>query len=150
MHVEGSVTGREDLMETQVSTSDFTATREDLDAITRASADYIEGWYTGDGERMRRCLHPELAKRTVVEDPPGTWCVRHLTASAMVAATKKGNGTRIPETERTHQITVLDVFGNIACVKVVPQPFVDFLHLARVEDRWLTVNVLYTQRHSAA
>ncbi len=126
---------------------DSLARREDLDAITRSSADYIEGWYTGDAERMRRCLHPELAKRRVVEEPPGMWHVRHMGAGVMVTATMKGEGTETPEAERTRQITVLDVFRDIACVKVVSQPFVDYLHLARVGDRWLIVNVLYARRH---
>ena len=34
-------------------------------AIERAGLDDIEGWYDGDAERMRRSLHPDLAKRKV-------------------------------------------------------------------------------------
>ena len=38
-------------------------------AIRQAALDYIEGWYEGNGERMERALHPELAKRIVQTDP---------------------------------------------------------------------------------
>lgn len=37
----------------------------DKAAITQTALDYLEGWYAGDGERMERALHPELAKRIV-------------------------------------------------------------------------------------
>lgn len=43
--------------------------QQDLAAITRAAMDYAEGWYTGDPDRMRRALHPDLIKRTIVGDP---------------------------------------------------------------------------------
>ena len=33
------------------------------EAITDAVLDYFEGWFTADAERMRRALHPQLAKR---------------------------------------------------------------------------------------
>ena len=33
------------------------------DQITAAALDYVEGWFDGDTDRMRRALHPDLAKR---------------------------------------------------------------------------------------
>ena len=37
----------------------------DDDAIVRCALDYFEGWFDADPERMRRALHPELAKRSL-------------------------------------------------------------------------------------
>jgi hypothetical protein len=34
--------------------------------IKQAALDDIEGWYAGDAERMKRALHPDLAKRIVL------------------------------------------------------------------------------------
>src|SRR4051812_14973787 len=42
-------------------------TAADSAAIKATALDYIEGWYTGDAERMERALHPELAKRIVYQ-----------------------------------------------------------------------------------
>ena len=44
----------------------------DRDAIVRVALDYFEGWFAGDADRMRRTLHPDLAKpiRTMLL-PPG-------------------------------------------------------------------------------
>jgi hypothetical protein len=41
------------------------AAAETTAAIRQAAVDYIEGWYTGDADRMERALHPDLAKRRV-------------------------------------------------------------------------------------
>jgi len=41
------------------------------------------------------------------------------------------------------EVTVLDVFRDIATVMVRSAPFVEYLHLARFGDRWLIVNALY-------
>ena len=38
---------------------------KDRQAIIRAATDYIASWLDGDEERMRRSLHPQLAKRSV-------------------------------------------------------------------------------------
>jgi len=44
------------------------ANSDDQAAIRQTTLDYIEGWYSGDGQRMERALHPELAKRMVSTD----------------------------------------------------------------------------------
>jgi hypothetical protein len=40
----------------------------DLKAIEASVADYFESWFDGDVDRMRRCLHPALAKRRPPRD----------------------------------------------------------------------------------
>jgi hypothetical protein len=37
----------------------------------------------------------------------------------------------------------LDVFRHIASVKVISLDFVDYLHLAKIEDTWLIVNTMW-------
>lgn len=66
-----------------------TATPEDIQSITEVSRDYAEGWFTADEKRMRRALHPELAKRTVRHHlQADTWKLGNtLTAEAMVGYT---------------------------------------------------------------
>jgi hypothetical protein len=127
---------------------DSPLTPEDKRAITEASRDYIEGWYTADPERMRRCLHPELVKRTVMHDPQkGGWLLRRpSTAELMVEYTRQGGGSDVPVAERTYEIVIQDVFRHTACAKVVSRDMVDYLHLAKLNDRWFIVNVLWELR----
>lgn len=114
----------------------------DRERITQAARDYIESWVTGDAERMRRCLHPRLAKRSLADDPTSGQ-VEEIGADDMVRWTREGRGTRHPAGA---EIEILDVSDDIASVKVTSAPYVDLLHLARFGDAWLIVNVLWRPR----
>lgn len=122
----------------------------DVAAIRQAAMDYLQGWYEGDVERMRRCLHPELAKRAVTRDPQaGTEHVQHLTQRDMLDMTQRGGGAATPVEKRFYEVTILDVYGDIASVKSDSYEYVDYLHLARCEGRWLIMNAMYDDRRPA-
>lgn len=126
--------------------------QEDYDAVVRSVQDYVGGWYDGDADRMRRCLHPELVKRTIVPGPdPGTWHLRRpSTFDGLVRATQEGGGTEIPASERRYQIDVLHIFRHLATVRCVSPQYVDYLHLAKFGDgRWLIVHALWELREGA-
>ena len=120
----------------------------DEESIRQVATAYLESWLDGDGERMRDALHPHLAKRGLDYDadrkPSG---VHHLTAEDMEQNAAKGPR---PQFARTLQITVLDIADSIASAKVVSEPFVDYLHLAKLDGRWSIVNVLYEDREPAS
>lgn len=123
--------------------------QEDFDAIWQATLDYVDGWYQGEAERMRRCLHPDLVKRTIEldKDHGELQLRRPSTAEMMVAFTADGGGTEVPEAERVYQVTIVDIFRHIAMVKCVSPHFVDYLQLANFGERgWLIVNVLWELR----
>lgn len=121
---------------------------EDLEAITAVARDYVEGWFDGDADRMRRCLHPELVKRTIHHEPgSGDWRLgRPSSAEMMVGWTRDGEGrTTVPE-DREFDITIEDVFRHIASVRVLSSPYMDYLHVAKIGDRWFIANVLWEVR----
>ena len=126
---------------------DFTPSPEDLDAIKRVSNDYFEAWYTGDVERMRQSLHPELAKRSLRRDPDtGAGKLGNTSAQRMEELTRQGEGTSTPVNERSQVVTILDTFENIATVKVVSYEYVEYLHVAKFDTGWLIVNTLWALR----
>ncbi|MFC2166151.1 nuclear transport factor 2 family protein [Acidobacteriota bacterium] len=115
----------------------------DKEAIKKAALDYIEGWYDGNAERMERALHPDLAKRGVfVNEKTGKIAMRSVGAADMVKYTKAGAG-KGPEKKEKVELTLLDMYKNTACVKIVSPDFVDYLQLARYKDGWAIVNVLW-------
>ncbi|MEO8287228.1 MAG: nuclear transport factor 2 family protein [Chloroflexota bacterium] len=135
-------------MDATTAAQDFSPSTQDVQEIVRTGVDYIESWYTGDAERMKGCLHPELAKRFVMKDPDsGATLLRTTTAQRMYELTGQGEGTNLPEASKTHEVTILDAFRNIACVKVVSHDYVDYLDIARFDERWLIVNALWDMRH---
>jgi hypothetical protein len=116
----------------------------DSSAIRQTALDYIEGWYTGDAERMERALHPELAKRIVRTNPAnGKSRLDQMGAMSLVQATRAGYGTKTPKSEQRKDITILDIFRDAASVKIVAATWVDYLHMARFDGRWVIVNVLW-------
>ncbi len=123
------------------------AETDDEAAIKATALDYLMGWYTGDAERMERALHPDLAKRIVRIDPEGKWDrVDGMSAMTLVQFTRKGYGTKVPVAERQADITILDVFGNAACVRAVARDWVDYLQIGKVNGEWKIINVLWEMK----
>ena len=119
----------------------------DSSAIRATALDYVEGWYEGDGSRMSRALHPELVKRIVVSDTATRRSVlQNMGASALVNGARRGWGKETPAERRQKEVTILDVFGNAASVKAVMADWVDYLQIAKVDGRWVIVNVLWERK----
>ncbi len=117
---------------------------DDKAAIEKTALDYIEGWYEGNAERMERSLHPELAKRIVRTDPKtGKSQLHQMSAMTLVQGVRRGGGKQTPAAKRQKDVTVLDVFGNTASVKIVASDWIDYLHVAKYDGRWVIVNVLW-------
>jgi len=116
----------------------------DAAAIKQTALDYIEGWYEGDAERMERALHPELAKRIVRTDAKtGRSGLGQMSAMSLVQGTRSGGGKQTPKEKQQRDVTILDVFENAASVKVVASDWIDYLHMAKWNGRWVIVNVLW-------
>jgi hypothetical protein len=116
----------------------------DRTAIVKTALDYIEGWYEGNAERMERSLHPELAKRIVRTDPKtGSSRLDQMSAMTLVQSTRKGYGKKTPPDKQQEDVTILDVYGNTASVKVVATDWIDYLHVAKYNGKWVIVNVLW-------
>jgi hypothetical protein len=116
----------------------------DRQAILATAADYIESWIDGDPDRMARCLHPDLVKRAVdLDAATGAWVVDGIDRDGMVLATREGRGRRY---ERPYDARLLDAYGGIATVAVFSSAYMDYLHVARFEDRWLILNALWQRR----
>ena len=115
----------------------------DRTAIKQAALDYIEGWYEGNAERMEKALHADLTKRGVqIQPQTQKTLLSFANASNMVEYTRAGLG-KSPEKKEKVEITILDVFKNMASVKCVSPVFVDYLQIARCNGEWKIINVLW-------
>lgn len=115
----------------------------DKDAIKATALDYIEGWYEGNAERMERALSPDLAKRIVMTNPQGRSQLQQMSAMGLVQGVKRGGGKSTPKEKQLKDVTILDVFNNAASVKIVASDWIDYLHIAKFNGRWVIVNVLW-------
>ena len=126
-----------------------TVSDADKAAITATALDYIEGWYSGDAERMERALHPDLAKRIVRTNDKGQSMLGQMSAMGLVQGVKRGGGKDTPKEKQQKDVTILDVYGNTASVKIVASDWVDYLHIAKFNGRWVIINVLWEFKPAA-
>ena len=111
-------------------------TKTDTEAITATILDYFEGWFHGDTARMERALHPELAKRRAGEE------LGLLTKPRMVELTREGHGAEDGGDGRV-DVTVHDVYGDIATASVDSATSHEYLHLVRTPSGWQIANALW-------
>jgi hypothetical protein len=121
----------------------------DTAAIRGTVLDYVDGWWTGDVGRMERSLHPDLVKRIVVtHEVTGRSLLNSITRSDMVEYTRAGGGSAEIEQKGDVDVRIVSIEGGIADVIATSDRYVDYLHLARWNGRWLIVNVLWAPRSS--
>jgi hypothetical protein len=128
----------------QNQTASSKPSEEDLAAIKQTALDYVEGWYEGNAERMERALHPDLAKRTVRIDPKtGRSRLDQMSAMSLYQGVRAGYGKNTPKEKQIKDVFILDVFGNTASVKAIMSDWIDYMHIAKFNGRWVIVNVLW-------
>ena len=114
--------------------------RAEIEAAVR---DYFEGWFDADAARIDRALHPNLVKRTThgdrAEDLPAISKVR------MVELTAAGEGVDDGK-DRTLEITIDDVAGDIASARVRSAVYDEYIHLARTKAGWKVAGTLWRLR----
>jgi hypothetical protein len=136
-----------------------TQTDADSSAIKDTLLNYVEGWYEGNAARMQRALYPDLAKRIVRKNPKtGKEYLEKMTAKELVAGTGTDGGcvadstesrpkcALIPKERQQKDITIFDIYEDEASAKVVFLGWVDYVHLARINGRWVIVNVLWQEK----
>ncbi len=104
--------------------------------MTRTVLDYFEGWFDGDVARMDRALHPDLAKRQAGEELGLT------TKPRMVELTGQGAGAEDRADGRV-DVTVHDVYGDIATASVDSATYHEYVHLVRTAGGWRIANALW-------
>ena len=112
------------------------ADRNDAAEVEAIATDYVEGWYTGDVNRMDRALHPGLVKRTM--DVEGQ--LRAVTRDRMIELTGEGGGE---DREAEFAVTVDHISETIASARVLSPEYLDYLHLQKTSEGWKIINILF-------
>ena len=115
----------------------------DRAAIVATVKDYFEGWFAGDATRMERALHPALVKRGIKRDGSIS---RPITAQEMIEYTKKGEGKAERPADLALEITVDDIYGDIATATVYSAIYVEYVQLLKTPAGWRILNTVYQRR----
>ncbi len=122
----------------------------DRAAIEATCFDYVDGQLEGDAERVKRALHPDLAKRRVLGDTPDERLgLQRMTREELVGLTREG-ALKTPRSDWNRACKILDVTGNAAAVRAETPWFVDYFHMGKFGERWVIVNALWHMKPRAA
>jgi hypothetical protein len=127
----------------------FGQTKEDSLAIRKAALDYVEGWATGNVDRIQNAVSPELSKRRVAM--AGNLVFVQDMSQSLLCAAALGNaqGVRMqdltPGRELKQEVKILDIDGTNASAKTwnAKYGFFDYIHLSKAGGKWMIVNVLW-------
>jgi len=121
----------------------FGQTDADRETIKRTALNYAEGWYQGNAAKMESVLSPDLAKRIARTNSQGQSSLGQMTALSLVQGTRGGSGKSTPKEEQQKDVKVLDVFGSAATVKLEMRDWIDYMHIAKKNGKWVIINVLW-------
>jgi len=115
------------------------------EAVRQAVLDYVEGIYNVEPQRIERSVSPNLAKLGFYR-PAAETAYRPARAMAYqqlveIAKTYNKEGKLRKEAPKT--IEIYDVLDQTATVKLTAEWGTDFMHLAKMDGKWMIVNVLW-------
>lgn len=117
--------------------------RGDSAAVRSVVREYADGFGAGDVDRVRRAVHPGMARRSVFSDPGRQSVLADMDVADLLEITLQRGGSATPPRDRAREIVVLDLYRNAAAAKLVTADGVEYLHLARWEGRWVVLDILW-------
>lgn len=124
----------------------FANAQDNKQMIEKACLDYIEGFYEGDTARLIRALSPNLYKFGYWQDkktgkyaPDGNMTWRQAIDYAKRVFEKKN----FAKPDAPKKVEVLDMMNSIAAAKVTAWWGVDYILLAKQNDKWMIDQVIW-------
>ena len=110
----------------------------DSAAIEATVTNYIEAYYAGDAARMQATLDLHYRKHMIHGNIP----MREWTGEQMVGSVRSKGPAQMPAVEKTEQVSVLDISGEIASAKLVTPHWVDYMTLQKINGDWKILSVV--------
>jgi hypothetical protein len=116
---------------------------EEKQKIERAILNYVEAFYEADTAKAYESIARDLAKRGYYTPKEGGMREAKMSFEQLVQLAQrwKQNQNITPETPK--KITVFDVLDKIATAKVEAKWGIDYFHLAKLNNKWTIINVLW-------
>lgn len=121
------------------------ATDEDIEQIEQLITDYVVGFYEIDGKKVQDTCHPSLSKRTLEHSRDGSFDFFSLISYEEIeflGNTFNKHFNFNPSTSRC----AIDIYYTDAghcAAKVVGASWFDYFHIAKINDEWKIVNIMY-------
>jgi hypothetical protein len=107
-------------------------------------ADLREAANSKDADRARVLIHPEIIRRTYGPGlPGGKMILQDVMGETLLQIIRMGRAA-VPKDQPQPEVTVLDVYENIASIKSSRTTGVDYMHLVQQNGQWRILNILAT------
>ena len=126
-----------------MSASVSAQTPNDRAAVERAALNYLEGFYEGSTDKIRQSVHPDANKfGFYLKD--GAYHRVPMSFDGMLeyAEDVKAKGN-YPDKDAPKRVEILDVLDQTAVAKVYAWWGSDYMTLAKYDDKWMIVQVLW-------
>jgi len=116
----------------------------DKELVAAAVSDYVEALYEADTSKIERSVSKQLAKRGYYTN---NGVVQEATMSydQLISLTKRWKQSQNIDESTPKKIIVLDVLDKTASAKLEAKWGIDYFHLAKVNGRWMIMNVLWQE-----
>jgi hypothetical protein len=120
------------------------ATATEQDQVKRVLADLLAAAEAKDVDRARALIHPEIIRRQYAPVMPGGRMVlQDVTGETLLQVVRMGRAAA-PKDQPKPEVTILDLYENMASVKSSRPGGTDYMHLALQNGQWRIVNFLAT------
>jgi hypothetical protein len=123
----------------------FAVAQNAKEEIEKACLDYIEGFYEGDTIKLVRSLKPTLYKFGYWKNKNGNYDADgNMTyRQALDYAKKVYDKKNFAKPGSPKKVEVLDIMNTIAAAKVTAWWGVDYILLAKQDNKWMIEQVLW-------
>jgi len=127
------------------------AQTSDEDAVRQAVLDYVEAIYNMEPDRIHKSVHTEMAKRGFWKsDPNAEYGESPMTFEQLLGVAERWNSSgRVDPETAVKDVIIYEVLDQTASIKLVAQWGIDYMHLAKYDDKWMIVNVLWQSHPSS-
>jgi hypothetical protein len=128
-------------------------TSADSAAVMRAGLDYIEGFYEGNSDKLKRSVRTNVTKfgfwrgSNATTFAPDTMSYAQFLSYA--ESVKARGGTTGPNAA-IKNVQILDLMSHIAAVKVTAWWGTDYLQLGKYNGQWMIAHVIWQSPAAAA
>jgi hypothetical protein len=130
----------------QRTASEIEAVRE---AVRKCALDYMDGYYSGDLDRVVRAIHPELTKVAPMAMPQTRRMMLGKQGASLVIEATRAKLSALDEAKRNIEIEVLGLHEGLALVRVLSAISYEYLQMANLGPDWQIINILWTTNPSA-
>ena len=126
-----------------ITLSSFSQQADEKAAIEKAIMNYVNAFYEADTTKAYESIAKDLAKRGYYTTKEGTVAEAKMSFEQLVKLAQRWKASQNITAETPKKITVFDVLDKIASAKVEAKWGIDYFHLAKVNNTWTIINVLW-------